>query len=113
MNTRSPAFAELARCAKAMMNTFNFEFINQNLNSSEQPPHHVLLFNSRELGMREGPAEGRVAEFSSPGRTSSCGARCEGYALPVSDGSERNRAGRGPRTEPGSIAEPAGPCATA
>ncbi len=91
MNTRSPAFADW-RVREAMMNAFNFEFINQTLNGGEQP-RITSYFSNSELGMREGPAEGRVAELLEPWKDELLPGALEGYALPVSDGSERNRAG--------------------
>jgi len=43
--------------------------------------------------MESGPATGRVAEFLEPFAGELTPGAIEGYALPVSDGSERNRAG--------------------
>jgi peptide/nickel transport system substrate-binding protein len=43
--------------------------------------------------MLPGPAEGRVAEFLEPFAADLLPGAMEGYVLPVSDGSERNRAG--------------------
>jgi peptide/nickel transport system substrate-binding protein len=43
--------------------------------------------------MRPGPAEGRVAEFLAPFEDDLLPGALSGYELPVSDGSERNRAG--------------------
>jgi peptide/nickel transport system substrate-binding protein len=43
--------------------------------------------------MSDGPAQGRVAEFLEPFAADLIPGTLEGYTLPVSDGSERNRAG--------------------
>lgn len=92
MNTRSPVFADW-RVREAMLNMFNFEFINQTLNGGREPRIQSYFHNS-VLGMAVGaPAEGRVAEMLAPYAGDLPPGALEGYALPVSDGSERNRAG--------------------
>ncbi|MAM60516.1 extracellular solute-binding protein [Maritimibacter sp. UBA3975] len=91
MNTRSPVFEDW-RVREAMIQVFNFEFINQTLNGGREPRIQSYFHNS-VLGMEVGePAEGRVAEYLSEYDDLPPGA-VEGYALPASDGSERNRAG--------------------
>ncbi len=91
MNTRSEVFQDW-RVREAMIQVFNFEFINQTLNGGREPRIQSYFHNS-VLGMDVGePATGRVAEFLSEYDDLPPGA-VEGYALPVSDGSERNRAG--------------------
>ena len=91
MNTRRDAFSDW-RVREAMMNAFNFEFINQTLNGGEQP-RITSYFSNSELGMRDGPASGRVAQLLQPYSDELLPGAIDGYALPVSDGSERNRAG--------------------
>ncbi|WP_288928354.1 extracellular solute-binding protein [uncultured Maritimibacter sp.] len=91
MNTRSPQFQDW-RVREAMIQVFNFEFINQTLNGGREPRIQSYFHNS-VLGMEVGaPATGRVAEYLSAYDDLPPGA-VEGYALPASDGSERNRAG--------------------
>lgn len=91
MNTRREAFSDW-RVRQAMIEAFNFEFINEALNAAEAP-RIASYFSNSELGMDHGPAEGRVRELLEPFADSLPPGALEGYALPVSDGAERNRAG--------------------
>ncbi|KPQ18443.1 MAG: peptide/nickel transport system substrate-binding protein [Rhodobacteraceae bacterium HLUCCO18] len=91
MNTRHDVFADW-RVREAMIQAFNFEFINQTLNGGIEP-RITSYFSNSPLGMLPGPAEGRVAEFLEPFAGELLPGALEGYELPVSDGSERNRAG--------------------
>ncbi len=89
MNTRRPLFDDW-RVREALITAFNFEFINQTINGDEQPRITSYFANSI-LGMDTGPAAGRVAEFLAPFEGELLPGALEGYALPVSDGTERNR----------------------
>ncbi len=91
MNTRREAFQDW-RVREALITAFNFEFINQTLNDGAQPRITSYFANS-VLGMRDGPAEGRVAELLAPYKDELLPGALEGYSFPVSDGSERNRDG--------------------
>ena len=91
MNTRREIFSDW-RVREAMIQAFNFEFINQVLNNG-QAPRITSYFSNSELGMQPGEAEGRVAELLAPFADDLPPGTTEGYELPVSDGSERNRAG--------------------
>ena len=91
MNTRRPAFADW-RVRQAMIEAFNFEFINEALNGSASP-RITSYFSNSELAMRDGPAEGRVRALLEPFADELAPGTMEGYALPVSDGGARNRAG--------------------
>ena len=91
MNTRKPQFADI-RVRDAMMHVFNFEFINDAMTGSAQP-RITSYFSNSPLAMLDGPATGRVAEFLAPFADSIPADAISGYALPVGDGSERNRAG--------------------
>ena len=91
MNTRRDAFADW-RVRQAMIEAFPFEFINEALNDAEAP-RITSYFSNSELAMRPGPAEGRVAELLEPFADELPPGTLEGYELPVSDGTERNRAG--------------------
>ena len=91
MNTRREQFTDW-RVRDAMIQIFNFEFINEAMTGSAQPRITSYWSNS-PLGMSDGPAEGRVLEFLEPFVADLVPGTIEGYALPVSDGSERNRAG--------------------
>ena len=91
MNTRRDQFADW-RVRDAMLQVFNFEFINEAMTGSAQPRITSYWSNS-PLGMEDGPAAGRVLEFLEPFAADLTPGTLEGYALPVSDGTERNRAG--------------------
>ncbi len=90
MNTRRPVFADW-RVREAMLSAFNFEFINEAMTGGAQPRITSYFANS-PLGMTPGAAEGRVQEFLAPFADSLLPGTMEGYTLPVSDGSESNRA---------------------
>ena len=91
MNTRRPQFQDW-RVREALTRAFNFEFINQTLNGGAQPRIQSYFGNS-VLGMRPGPAEGRVAELLEPYAADLLPGALEGYTPPEGDGTERNRAG--------------------
>ncbi len=91
MNSRLPVFEDW-RVRQAMIEAFNFEFINDSMTGGQQP-RITSYFSNSPLGMTAGPAEGRVAEMLAPFSTDLLPGALEGYALPVSDGTERNRDG--------------------
>lgn len=91
MNTRRAPFDDW-RVREAMMHAFNFEYINDALTGGAQD-RITSYFSNSVLGMRDGPAEGRVREFLEPFADELLPGAIDGYALPVSDGSARNRAG--------------------
>lgn len=90
MNTREAPFDDW-RVREAMIQAFNFEFVNEILNGGRLERISSYFSNS-ELAMSHGPAEGRVAELLTPYQARLLPGAIEGYALPASDGSERNRA---------------------
>ncbi len=89
MNTRNDAFSDW-RVRDAMLHAFNFEFINETMTGSKQP-RITSYFSNSVLGMQDGPAEGRVRELLEPFADDLLPGALDGYALPVSDGTERNR----------------------
>ncbi|MFN3993936.1 MAG: extracellular solute-binding protein [Tabrizicola flagellatus] len=90
MNTRRPLFADW-RVREALILAFNFEFINQTLNGG-LPPRIPSYFGNSFLGMEPGkPATGRELELLEPFKADLPPGAIEGYALPVSDGSQANR----------------------
>ncbi|WP_284266478.1 extracellular solute-binding protein [Roseicyclus amphidinii] len=91
MNTRTAPFDDW-RVREAMIQAFPAEFINQTLNGGVDPRITSYFANS-PLAMGTGPAEGRVAEFLMPFEGVLLPGASEGYVMPVSDGTERNRAG--------------------
>lgn len=91
MNTRNPLFADW-RVREAMIQAFNFEFINATVNGGIDP-RITSPFSNSPLSMNAGPAEGRVEELLTAFEAELLPGAIEGYVLPVSDGSERNRNG--------------------
>ncbi len=91
MNTRKPQFADW-RVRDAMIQAFNFEFINDTMTGGVQPRITSYWSNS-PLAMTHDAAAGRVLAFLEPYATDLTPGTLEGYDLPVSDGTERNRAG--------------------
>ncbi|MDF0594929.1 extracellular solute-binding protein [Psychromarinibacter halotolerans] len=90
MNTRNPEFQDW-RVRDALIHAFNFEFINQT-QTGGQNPRITSYFSNSLLGMDHGPAEGLVREMLEPFADQLLPGTLEGYSLPVSDGSVRNRA---------------------
>lgn len=78
------------RVREALLLAFNFEFVNDTLTGGRQP-RITSNFSGSELAMRPGPAEGRVRELLEPFADTLPPDTLEGYALPVSDGTKRNR----------------------
>lgn len=92
MNTRSDQFKDI-RVRDAMIHAFNFEFINKAVNGGTRPRIQSYFHNSI-LAMAPGTAaEGRVLDMLQSYKDDLPQGAIEGYTLPVSDGSERNRAG--------------------
>ncbi|TNJ41581.1 extracellular solute-binding protein [Phaeobacter sp. B1627] len=90
MNTRRPPLNDW-RVRQALIEAFNFEFINDTLTGGRLP-RITSYFSNSYLAMNDGPATGRVAELLEPFRDTLLPGALEGYTLPVSDGTERNRA---------------------
>lgn len=91
MNTRRAPFDDW-RVRDAMLQVFNFEFINEAMTGGTQP-RITSYYSNSPLGMKNGPAEGRVREFLEPFADSLLPGAIDGYELPISDGSELNRRG--------------------
>lgn len=91
MNTRRPLFQDW-RVREAMIQAFNFQFVNDRLTGGEQP-RITSYFSNSVLGMDHGPATGRVREMLDPFAADLLPGTLEGYALPEGDASVRNRAG--------------------
>lgn len=90
MNTRRALFADW-RVRDAMMHAFNFEFINETMTGGRQP-RITSYFSNSPLAMSTGPAEGRVKALLDPFAADLAPGTIDGYSLPVSDGTLRNRA---------------------
>ncbi|WP_101066465.1 extracellular solute-binding protein [Roseovarius salinarum] len=89
MNTRRAPLDDW-RVRAALIHAFNFEYINDTLTGGRQP-RITSYFSGSELAMRDGPAQGRVRELLEPFADTLPPGALEGYALPVSDGTKRNR----------------------
>ncbi|MDB4197372.1 extracellular solute-binding protein [Ascidiaceihabitans sp.] len=91
MNSRRAPFDDW-RVREALIQAFNFEFINGALTGGAQP-RITSYFSNSLLAMQEGQAQGRTAELLAPFAADMPPGLMEGYVLPVSNGSERNRQG--------------------
>jgi peptide/nickel transport system substrate-binding protein len=89
MNTRRAPLNDW-RVRDALIHAFNFEFVNDTLTGGRQP-RITSYFSNSELGMRPGPAEGRVRDLLEPYSEDLYPGALEGYVLPQSDGTKRNR----------------------
>ena len=91
MNTRRPLFDDW-RVRQAMIEAFDFRYVNGVINGGAQPRITSYYANS-PLAMRPGPASGRVAALLEPYAADLAPGTIEGYALPETDGKVANRAG--------------------
>lgn len=91
MNTRRPPFDDW-RAREAMIQAFNFEFINDTLTGGTQP-RITSYFSNSALAYQPGPAPQVEAALLAPFADSLLPGTLEGYELPVADGSARNRQG--------------------
>lgn len=91
MNTRKVPFDDW-RVREAMIQAFNFEYINDTLTGGAQP-RITSYFSNSFLAMVPGPADDAVTALLTPYRDMLLPGTLEGYALPASDGSLRNRKG--------------------
>ncbi|WP_170774289.1 extracellular solute-binding protein [Ruegeria lacuscaerulensis] len=89
MNTRKAPFDDW-RVREALTLAFNFEFINDTITGGAQP-RITSYFSGSDLAMQPGEASGRVAELLQPFADTLPPGVLEGYSLPESDGSARNR----------------------
>ena len=89
MNTRRTPLGDW-RVRNALLHAFNFEFVNDTLTGGRQP-RITSYFSNSELGLQEGPAEGQVKALLEPFSDDLLPGALEGYTLPQSDGTKRNR----------------------
>lgn len=90
-NTRKPIFADW-RVREALSLAFNFELVNQTLNGGATPRIASYFSNSELGGDMANPASPAVAALLEPFKAELLPGALEGYAQPVSDGTEANRA---------------------
>lgn len=91
MNSRNPIFADW-RVRQAMIEMFNFPFINQTLNGGSDP-RITSYFSNSALAMGDGPATGAVADLLAPFAADLPPGTLEGYALPEGSDRAMDRAG--------------------
>lgn len=92
MNSRKPQFQDW-RVREAMIELFNFDFINQTVTGGAAPRITSYFANS-PFAMTPGqPAEGAVLALLEPFKADLLPGTLEGYALPQPDGTAQNRAG--------------------
>ncbi|SFT50469.1 peptide/nickel transport system substrate-binding protein [Sedimentitalea nanhaiensis] len=89
MNTRRTPFDDW-RVREAMLLAFNFEFINDTITGGVQP-RITSYFSNSDLAMRSGPVDDKVRKLLTPYSDSLLPGALDGYSLPVSDGTARNR----------------------
>ncbi|QHQ37301.1 ABC transporter substrate-binding protein [Algicella marina] len=90
-NTRREIFSDW-RVREALIQAFNFEFINQTMNDSVYPRRTSYYANS-DLAMSHDAAEGAVKSLLEPFADTLVPGTMEGYSLPVADIAGRNRSG--------------------
>ncbi len=78
------------RVREALLLAFNFEYINETITGSAQP-RITSYFSNSHLGLRPGPARGRVADYLMPFVGALLPGTVDSYTLPQSDGTKRNR----------------------
>ncbi|SOC11852.1 extracellular solute-binding protein [Rhodobacter maris] len=89
MNTRRSQFSDW-RVREALIEAFNFEFINATLTGGLEP-RITSYFGHSALAMQPGVAEGDVAALLKPFKAELLPGTIEGYTFPTSDGSLSNR----------------------
>jgi peptide/nickel transport system substrate-binding protein len=92
MNTRRPHFADW-RVREAMIQMFNFDFINQTMTGGAAPRITSYFANSPFAMVPGTPADGKVLQLLEPFAADLLPGTLDGYALPDSDGSPVNRPG--------------------
>ncbi len=92
MNTRKPFFADW-RVREAMIQLFNFDFVNQTMTGGAAP-RITSYFSNSPFAMTPGaPAEGEVLALLEPFKADLLPGTLDGYALPETDGTPANRTG--------------------
>ena len=89
MNTRLPQFQDW-RVRQALIEAFNFEYINE-VQTGSQQSRITSYFSNSVLGMQDGPATGKVAELLTPFKDELLPGALEGYAFSKTNGSQNDR----------------------
>ncbi|WP_417248783.1 extracellular solute-binding protein [Celeribacter sp.] len=90
MNVRQPILQDW-RVRQALIEAFNFEYINEVQTGSKQN-RITSYFSNSVLGMEEGPATGRVRELLEPYADTLPPGALEGYNFPATNGTQNDRA---------------------
>ena len=91
INSRRAPFDDW-RVRAALIQAFNFEYINETMTGGAQP-RITSYFSNSKLAMRPGPAQGRTADLLAPFADTLPPGALTGYDLPQSNGRARNRKG--------------------
>lgn len=89
MNTRRDKFADW-RVRQAMIHAFNYDFISQTINGGAKP-RIASYFSNSVLGMKPGPATGKVRSLLEPYADTLLPGTLEGYDLPPGSGAKSDR----------------------
>ncbi|WP_245875327.1 extracellular solute-binding protein [Tabrizicola aquatica] len=92
MNTRKPQFADW-RVREAMIELFNFDFVNATVTGGAAPRITSYFANSPFAVEAGQPAAGGVLALLEPFKADLLPGTLEGYALPQPDGTAQNRPG--------------------
>lgn len=89
MNIRLPQFQDW-RVRQALIEAFNFEYINEVQTGSKQD-RITSYFSNSVLGMQDGPATGKVAELLAPFADELLPGAVEGYSFSQTNGTQNDR----------------------
>lgn len=89
MNTRLPQLQDW-RVRQALIEAFNFEYINE-VQTSSQQSRITSYYSNSVLGMKEGAATGKVAELLAPFADELLPGALEGYEFPQTNGTQNDR----------------------
>ncbi len=89
MNTRLPQFADW-RVRQAMIEAFNYEFINDKINGGSRS-RITSYFSNSVLAMNDGPATDEVKALLEPFAADLTPDAFDDYDLPISNGNARDR----------------------
>ncbi|MBU2935021.1 MULTISPECIES: extracellular solute-binding protein [Pacificibacter] len=89
MNIRLPQFQDW-RVRQALIEAFNFEYINEVQTGSKQD-RITSYFSNSVLGMQDGPATGKVAELLAPFADDLLPGAVEGYSFSQTNGTQNDR----------------------
>ena len=89
MNTRLPQLQDW-RVRQALIEAFNFEYINE-VQTGSQQSRITSYYSNSVLGMKEGAATGKVAELLAPFADELLPGALEGYEFPQTNGTQNDR----------------------